>query len=316
MLGRFLGLETEVSFLGKSNLGAMDALKAQFLRTVLGLDGASALIKAAERSPEIEAVLVPRSILAWLGVAASSSYEGGVPGLEIVPLSFVKSEGHYTGSIGVGTSRYDFIDAPMSRLASAIAVALGVDSDKFDPALRNLDLARLAKSIDLLAKTRVIEQLTKSKPCSHCGCKFAGRGNVNKDKWYCRGCSQMDKAEAPGPPGPAIQQVGPEKASAQTSVQPNKGPAPVPKKPLRLPGQVKPPTMVKSLKVSRAASERPCELCGLPQFRQGQFTGCLCLRSLCKSTATTVEGEGYRISFGTDWDTEAIETLIETLRIK
>lgn len=132
----------------------MDPTKLSFLIQILGADGAKALCKAADRNIEIESVLVPRAILAWLGLVGRSDYEGDLPGVSNTYLSFTKSEEAYTGSVTIGSDVYNFDRAPLMHLAASVAVAIGVDADKFDPGLRDLDLARLGKSIDLLVKAR------------------------------------------------------------------------------------------------------------------------------------------------------------------
>ena len=133
----------------------MDDRKFKFLRGVLGLDGAMALTKAAERSSHIGSALLPRTILAWLGVAARSDYEGDLPGVDNTYIQFAKSEDHYTGSISIGEVIYSFEKANLYHLAASIAVALGSDHEGIPPALRDLDIQRLGKNIDTLAKARV-----------------------------------------------------------------------------------------------------------------------------------------------------------------
>jgi len=141
----------------------MDERKFAFLIAVLGVDGARALRKAVERSSECETVLVPRAILAWLALP-QEEYEGDLPGIENTYCSFKKSENGFDGSVTMGKDVYQFQGASQLHLASAIAVSIGVDSDRPHPSLRDLDLVRLGKSIDLLAKARyVAERLAKSR---------------------------------------------------------------------------------------------------------------------------------------------------------
>jgi hypothetical protein len=76
----------------------MDGRKFQFLKAVLGEDGAKALAKAAERAPELGNALLPRTIMAWLGVASRDDFEGTIPGVENTYLQFTKAEAKYSGS--------------------------------------------------------------------------------------------------------------------------------------------------------------------------------------------------------------------------
>ena len=268
--------------------------------SILGSDGACALRKAAERSPEVEAVLVPRSVLAWINLIGRDDYEGDLPGVVDTSLTFKKSEDTYTGSITIGNDQYTFDHASSLHLASAVAVALGVDAESFDPALKDLDLARLGKSIDLLVKAHsVTSGLDERHPCSVCGEKFATKGKKS-DKWFCRRCPEVDKTEAPGPAHMATPPGAPT-AGQPATMQALKGP-PTPKAP-------------KALKITKSQSERRCGLCGFAQFKAGRFNGCLCFRDLSKSVNTVPDGDGYLIELK-GWDNEALLTLIESLGSK
>lgn len=142
----------------------MDPKKMQFMRAVLGRDGAEALSKAVTRTQELEHVLLPRTILAWLEVASRWDYEGEVPGVENTYLSFRKDEDGYTGSIKLDDGDYVFARASLAHVAASIAVALGADHERIAKSVRDIDLARIGKSIDLLAKAKVAtDALSKMK---------------------------------------------------------------------------------------------------------------------------------------------------------
>lgn len=139
----------------------MDTRKYKFLVGILGVEGATALRRAGERSEEVENVLVPRSILAWLN--SVESHEGEIPGIENTYVSFQKSEKKYSGSISLGEEVYEFQDVDTCHVASAVAVAIGVDGDRQHPNLKDLDLVRLGKSVDLLVRAHALsEQLSKN----------------------------------------------------------------------------------------------------------------------------------------------------------
>jgi hypothetical protein len=78
----------------------MNPTTFSFLKAVLGNDGAQALKKAIARDPRLEHYLVPRTLMGWL--ASRPQYEGHVPGVREVYLSFAKSEAGFEGSIGIG----------------------------------------------------------------------------------------------------------------------------------------------------------------------------------------------------------------------
>ncbi len=119
-----------------------------------------ALKQACNRSEELGSTVVPRAIYSWLSVAALGDFEGEIPGVSNSYLHFQKSDDWYTGSVSIGDSIYTFDQASIYQVASAVAVSIGADLDPH-PDLRDLDIARLGKSIDLLVKARV---LRKAKP--------------------------------------------------------------------------------------------------------------------------------------------------------
>jgi hypothetical protein len=141
----------------------MNQSSTQFLMAVLGKDGAKALYKASLRANELENAIVPRAILAWLNTIGLTDYEGELPGVEDTYINFQKSEDTYSGAISIADSVFTFHAANVFHVASCIAVALGADADKLSPSIRDLDLNRLGKTIDVLAKaTFVTEQLRKA----------------------------------------------------------------------------------------------------------------------------------------------------------
>ena len=150
------------------NLLPVDSKSTAFLREVLGDAGAEALLKAVGRSPALASVLVPRAIIGWAISAANWGYEGPVPGQLESLVEFRKSEtpGLFSGAI---TSQLGgtiaFTDTTLYRLAAHLAMAVGVDATP-DPGLRDLDLARLGKSIDALAKAQLLGRATRAQTMS------------------------------------------------------------------------------------------------------------------------------------------------------
>lgn len=122
-------------------------------------------------------------------------------------------------------------------------------------------------------------------------------------------------------PGVAAQPIGPSAPTPPTSVQPTnqkqmpQGAAgmstasPLP--------QVKTGTKPKtSMKVTKSQAGVKCPACNRPQFVQSQFRGCFCMSALAKSVKTTETNEGFTLTFGTDWDRDAIDTLVEAFQGK
>lgn len=137
----------------------MQPRQYSFLVSVLGEDGARALKKAAERSDALGQALLPRAILSWLGLASRWDYEGGLPGVENTYVAFKKSEDErLSGSIALGGDVYDFEGASPYHVAATVGVVLGMDDSPLHPSVRDLDLARLGKSIDALVKYRAASQ--------------------------------------------------------------------------------------------------------------------------------------------------------------
>lgn len=132
-----------------------DSSSTSFLKSVLGDDGAEALRKANVRVPSLGAVLAPRTIISWLSTAVRVDYEGEIPGLENSYVNLQKSDDGYTGEMTVGDQVVSFDNSDVLHVAATIAVALGVD-DAVDPSVKNTDISKLGKSIDLLVKARVV----------------------------------------------------------------------------------------------------------------------------------------------------------------
>jgi hypothetical protein len=263
--------------------------KVQFLKAVLGDDGASALQKAAERSQAIENALVPRAILAWIGIAARSEHKGKLPGLDNTFVEFRKSESGYSGQIAVGDDVYEFTNQSLYHLAASVAVSMGVDHERVPSNIRDKDLANLGKSIDLLVKARVVTE------------------------------NYLKKAEAPGPAAPPVEAAGPLEAQAPTKQQgaPARPPKAKPKLP-KLPKQPASVTLPK-LKLSEAQLRKTCESCATSHVdKTGRFVGCLCWRALAKSTTLAKNTDGtFTMSFSTRaWDREAFEAFVSDMQVR
>jgi hypothetical protein len=272
----------------------MDVIRYGFLVATLGEDGAQALAKAAERAPVLQAVLVPRAILAWLQNV--ETFEGELPGVENSYVCFSKAENAYTGTVSVGDTAYGFEAATPLQLAASIGIALGVDADTLDPSLKDVDLQRLGKSVDLLAKARkTVEDL------------------------------RVAKAEPPGPAaapqkqGKPLEALPPIKQPRQADIKADtkkpKSGITAAKTKTSIGGQADlKPDLGPQVKLTRAQAQRPCPVCAQQQFRGERLVGCLCFQDLAKSADAVRTTEGYTITFGSEWDAEGIEVFLEGLQ--
>lgn len=154
----------------------MDLVKVQFLEGVLGLEGAKALSKAANRSPQFENIIIPYAIMSWLSQNEGNlqKYEGEMPGVPNSYLMFNKNDSGYSGKVEIDDKIWNFSEAAPLNLASIIGVAIGVDADKIPSDIQDLDIHKLVKSIDLLVKSkRIVTELQKKVLDPNLGYKFS-----------------------------------------------------------------------------------------------------------------------------------------------
>ncbi len=271
--------------------------RSKFLTAVLGSDGAQALLKAAERSEDLGNALVPRTILAWLN--ATRQHEGEIPGADNTYVTFVKSETGFTGSVAIGEEMMKFEDASVFQLVASVTCALDLDKDLAKSRIRDVDLERLGKSIDLLAKASRIRDLlyAKAKP------ETEEDADLDKAAGEPEGHAPNAKHTPPKPPTPPIGKQPP---------MANQKPK-TPKAKVAKPAQA---VASYTLKISKRESTHACPVCGIPQFKGHEFKGCLCMRALAKSARVLVhDPEAGSLIELTDeyWDDEAVATLLESM---
>jgi hypothetical protein len=250
-----------------------------FMTAVLGPSGAAALDSLAKASDDLAAFLLPRTAVAWLqGLPAGELYDG-LPGVttRFLLAKTADTIPVFSGVAAVGGTEYAFDDAPVEHVAAVIAVALGADPGS--PDLREVDVARLGKTVDLLVKAR-------------------------------------KKGGAEGGTGLVAGPIAPEPPAAPTPTAPT-APKPQAAKTLK-PKAVKPPKPAAkmaagTLKLSEAEARHPCDTCQAPQFWGSAFMGCFCLRGLAKSSSVTKVAGGYDLNLGEDWDDDAVLTLLEAV---
>jgi hypothetical protein len=195
----------------------------------------------------------------------------------------------YSGSISIGDEVYAFDQATKMFLASAIAVSiLGSENLDVDDQLRDHDLTNLGKSIDLLAKAHAL-------------------------------AARLTKAEPPGPAHAPTEQTAPMPATAP------KKQSRIPRPPAKKDVQVAPPAAPKArikiprvskLPIAKSKSDSKCPACGGKQFKDGSFKGCVCFREMSKSVKVEDAGDNLLLTFGSNWDSDAIATLLEALGVK
>ncbi len=265
--------------------------QSSFLAAVLGKDGLAALNKAIARQGDLAEVLVPRTILSFVGTVQDLSYKGEIPGLPGSLIALTKSGGI------INTTSYTGADANRFTMAAHLAILLGVTSDsKLAKNTKNIDLTRLGKAIDLLVKSRLLRQA-------------------------------MEKTDLPGSTAKPTKQDGPQAATppqkapkTNTAIATNKKQKPTKKPPEtqeKVPGLKPVPTVkIPEIKIGKSeAYNSQCKVCGQTQFnpKDGGFYGCICLRGLAPFTTLKMETDHYVIWFGPEWDEDAREVLFEML---
>jgi ribosomal protein S14 len=300
--------------------------RTAFLSAVLGSDGSSALNKAAERSPELGAALWPRTILAWLNTVRED-FEGELPGVENTYVQFSKNENGYSGSIAIGEEVYKLEKASVFEMLASVAVALDLDQQPSGD-LRDIDLEKLGRSVDLLAKARMVaDELAKGegKKCEICDKQidfWNPKVGPKKEARFCSKCGDEadkkiealeKKGMAPSSGGVPAAPTPPEAPIPPTpKAPPPPSPSPPPPKP-RTPKAAK-PVASHTLKLSEKEASTPCSLCGMAQFTGVKFTGCQCFRDIAKSVETSVDAsKNIVVKLGEEWDQDAVVTLLEAI---
>ncbi len=261
-------------------------MSADFLRYIVGNEGSDALNKAIESIPVIGSVVIPRAIVAWLSVVSKVGFEGEIPGLEQSFLGLTKAEENtLTGAMTIGDQLYTFEKADLLHVAASLGVALGIDLEPVSNDLKNKDLTRLGRSIDLLVKSEFIKQAKFSKSADET--TMAAPANPQKE--------------------PKLQSLplSPVKQPGINIKSGNKGPIQKPNVAL---GQGQ-----KSIKVMKGEALKFCSECGNQLFKSEKFTGCLCVSALSKNVKTEITPDGYLVHFKTITEDELV-TLISILK--
>lgn len=242
-----------------------------FLQSVLGARGAKILEELC-KDEGVGAFVTYRTILGWLQSVDSIS---SLPGLSGTFAILTKSDAVFNGSIDFDGLEYPVNQASLNETAALVGARLGVSLNKCDS--RDVDLARLGKTIDLLIKAQY-----RPNRVTHDAPEIGGRAE------------HIEHIE-PEAPVPANQ---------------------TPKKP-KLPRLKRQslPKFSQSVSITKSESEIKCRVCEEPQFHNDEFRGCYCLRGMSKPLVKS-QPMGYQLTL-IDWDNDDITILMEALnRVK
>ena len=250
----------------------------KFLEKILGADSKALgpLLKTG-----LEGVVVARATMAWLKESPMGNLDCGV-------LLLSKSETGISGVIEFQGSDYLFTDATAEHATAAIVTSLGITLEK--DVIKDLNLAKLGKTIDLLVKA--VKNKGADKP----------------------EIGQFAKPIKPQLPDPAPKQIPQVKTKGRISsipkIQPlQQKPDPRAMTPPLLP--VKPG--LPKIKLSEKEMLKKCSVCGKAQAEGDKFVGCSCMKGLSKSVKSQRVLGGLLLSFGSDWDSEGVITLLESV---
>lgn len=272
-----------------------------FLTAVLGADGYEALVKGAQRLPELEAVFVPRTVIAWLDCAQRVGYEGQIPG---TAASLAK------GELDVDGQRYALTD---NRAGAALMIALMDDvsiPEELDPKM----VAKLAKSVETLTKKRFLDMIkaledaaevspgeATGSPETTESAESASTRETMDD--LGKGIEEPGKAAKPrapvAPSAPQIATKAPGTGAGQAKpAQPvgvPKGPG-IPEAPAAPQApQVKAPQISRARGFYKSELLKPCPRCNETQMRGRQVVGCLCITDVVMGAELVQKAEGDRI---------------------
>ncbi len=266
-------------------------MELPFLRQIIGNEGTDALNKAIDTVPAIGSVVLPRAIVSWLSILSKVGFEGSIPGVKESYFSLVKSENQtLTGALTINSQLYTFEQADLLHVAASLGVALGIDLEPVNENLKNRDLTKLGKSIDLLVKSEFIKQAK------------AVKKSVDDTNIQAAPSNPKDKPlEQTKPLLPVKQPAFNIKSSANGPQQ---------KDNVAL-GQGQ--KFDKKVKITKAESHKKCNECGTALFKAEKFTGCLCLTELSKGVKTEPTPDGFMLTFK-HLDEDELISLIQIIK--
>ena len=118
-----------------------------FIKSVLGETGLSVVDNLIKKYPQLESYIIPRTIISWLRTNDEFKNLDNTP---FVVLN--KSENEYSGCVVLKSENFDFKKVSEQYIAAIVTTECGFDLCKTK--IKNIDLARLGKTIDLLSKAQ------------------------------------------------------------------------------------------------------------------------------------------------------------------
>jgi len=283
-------------------------VKDAFLTSVLGADGRRAVLASVKKNASLDTWVYTRSIVAWLNTI-EDHHCGTIPG-STIPVVLIKADDTDTWSGGVQGSQhtehysYVFEDAAIAHVAAMVALNLACQPfPEID--FRDINMARLGKTIDSLAKA------TAKGGASGSGVHAApippNEPHPPTDK-----APERRKTRAVTFKLPRLgQKIKSKPVAKPTTTGASEAPKPATTGASEAP---KPATTGAKLTLSEKDSRQKCTICLGQQIRDGSFVGCHCFRALAKSVTVNTNRTGtITLTFGAEWDDEAIETLSESL---
>lgn len=167
-----------------------------FLRSAVGDQGYEALANAAQRLPELEAVILPRVAIAWLHMAAEIGSQGHVIGTS----ALLKAESiEFDGQTACLKTEFPAAAALLCMAAGCVDLAL---PSRLEPR----HVARLAKSVELMTKARFLKRVKEMEAASRSaeGSQTSTPGQSDAEESSLnKGLDMPGKAAAPrGPEKP------------------------------------------------------------------------------------------------------------------
>jgi hypothetical protein len=241
----------------------------KFFESILGIQGLIVMKSLTKSSPDLEAYITPRVVVSWL---RQSGY-GQIHLPNVCPLQTLEKTGYgFNGKAVVMDLNYSFTNATEEQIAAIISVATETNVQNVD--LKDVNLARLAKTIDALVKAQIKQQYEHTEVAK-----------------------PLEPLTPQKPTQPNNDQIEPAKTSDPRIKIPK-----IPK--------VKKKTLV----INKSETNKSCELCKQKLFTNHQFVGCSCFKTLAKNIDTTINNNSITLSFSEELDPDAILTIINVVK--
>lgn len=270
-----------------------------FLMSILGADGLQMLTKASESYPSLSSVFFPKAVLSWLDVVQKAEYRGVVPGLDNVQVRFEQNATNLSTpgqSYTFGVQKED-----LAKTAAVLLVSFGEDA--IDQDVKQADIGKLAKSLDLLVKSKSLAWVQVSEESSSSSEESSSEESLSEGpEQEASEPEVMEKIDLPGKAAPAWGPKPPE--------------APEPQKKAPKMGTAKKPpfqSLMRTESFAKSELRRVCKTCGSPQLhkRWNILVGCNCISPLLKSEKPMVDVSLDRETYKITGDSDTISILKE-----